>query len=700
MKSLLIAFLAATALPAAARTLCTTRALNDYQMHGPAPAIDYCLTGTVVQVSSNITPRCRGIFILEDTFGRSHIFNAGTPLPVPGDIVIARGNLSVEDNLEPRLYGTGTVRIGQGQADQPSEVRLTELNETRWDLHLVRTQGEVADVVHDEVDANVDFLILSGGGATLPVAVSRTEIASDTLLGAVVEVTGLYRRTVSGDRKFSGPFIDCSRRTDLKMLRAPPVEKFEEPSIAPIHYISPRTVAEMGRRTAFGTVLATWQGNRFMLRTDDGRIFRARVRFGRSLPPVGARITAAGRLETDLFTLALADAEWRADGHVERNAETPQNLSIGNLFLTENGRLRVEAHFYGQLIRLKGVVRTSPDVKGPRNRIFLEASNRTLPVDLSVCPEQADELPIGSTVEATGICLVEGTAWSPLTIFPRIDDIALIVRNADDLRLLARPPWWTPTRIIVLFLALLIIIIAVIVWNRLLSRLAERRGQALCDERLGRLKADVRTTERTNLAVELHDTLSQSLMSISYQLATFKCLRQQDPANAERLLESADQLLKSCRTDLKLCLWDLRNNTLGEANFETAVRKTLEQVAGDAELTIRFNLQRDALLDTTAHTILRILRELVSNAVQHGHAAHVRVACAFDTGKFSFSVRDDGYGFDTSCPPDPSNGHFGLTGIRERLQKFGGSLTLTSAPKTGTTAICQMSLTPLDEDNQ
>ena len=82
--------------------------------------------------------------------------------------------------------------------------------------------------------------------------------------------------------------------------------------------------------------------------------------------------------------------------------------------------------------------------------------------------------------------------------------------------------------------------------------------------------------------------------------------------------------------------------------------------------------------------LLRIIRELVVNAIRHGHAQHIRIAGEFRDGLINFSVRDDGSGFDPKSIQGPAMGHFGLQGIKERVNRLHGKMKIESEPGRGT----------------
>ena len=143
-------------------------------------------------------------------------------------------------------------------------------------------------------------------------------------------------------------------------------------------------------------------------------------------------------------------------------------------------------------------------------------------------------------------------------------------------------------------------------------------------------------------------------------------------------------MLLSCRADLRRCLWDLKSDALNEPDFAKAIERTAEPVSGNASLQVRFAVKRHLLSDSTAHAILSICRELVSNAVRHGKADKVQIAGELKDEAIRFSVRDNGLGFEPEKRPGQADGHFGLDGVAERIRRFNGQLQIDSHPGQGT----------------
>ena len=174
------------------------------------------------------------------------------------------------------------------------------------------------------------------------------------------------------------------------------------------------------------------------------------------------------------------------------------------------------------------------------------------------------------------------------------------------------------------------------------------------------------------------------------QLGAIKRFSATDPERMSRHLDIATRTLKSCRDEMRNILWDLRSKVLDEPDIEKAIQQILEPCADEADIRIRFTVPRDRLTESTARAIFCIVRELVVNAIRHGGATSVRIAGSIENGLLLCSVRDNGCGFDPESAPGAEEGHFGLQGIRERMEAVDGSIEIESVPGRGTQVVLSM----------
>jgi signal transduction histidine kinase len=347
---------------------------------------------------------------------------------------------------------------------------------------------------------------------------------------------------------------------------------------------------------------------------------------------------------------------------------------------------------YGRLVRITGRIVAPNPSKGSNApaTIAISCGKHIIPIDMTSCNGLAATPSHGDVISATGICVINTTKWNPLDIFPRIDGFMLAPRSPADLRILSSAPWWTAGRLTVVIAALLILLTAVFVWNRFLRIMIERRSKQLFKAEIEQAKSCLRVDERTRLSVELHDAISQTLTGVAFQVDAAEKTLSTDPAATGNFLSVARRTLLSCREELRRCIWDLRNDTLGSSDFAAALKMTVAPCVGDAEVSIRFPVRRPQISDMTAHAVMNIIRELSVNAVRHGSARHIWIAGEHKDNLIRFSVRDDGSGFIPENRPGPMQGHFGLQGVKERVTKLGGSLTIKSSPGEGTKIIVEI----------
>ena len=175
-----------------------------------------------------------------------------------------------------------------------------------------------------------------------------------------------------------------------------------------------------------------------------------------------------------------------------------------------------------------------PDIATNNGRVYIKDESFVVPINVSSTPALIKSLQIGATIEASGICVMESENWHPNHTFPQITGLMVVVRTPEDVKILSHPPWWTAGRLFTIIGALLGLLSGIFVWNRMLNRIAERRGRELADEKLAHVTSDLKVYERTRPAVELHDSLSQNLTGVSLAIRAANRLADTDHAPVSR----------------------------------------------------------------------------------------------------------------------------------------------------------------------
>ena len=557
----------------------------------------------------------------------------------------------------------------------------------------IRLTGMVRDIVDDDLDSHYHFIVLDVDRATIycPIAdVPRKRLTS--LIGARVSVIGVQDSyNLSQGRRLLGKRLYVKSLDDITVLMPPPQDPFDVPRATDMRFAKAAVDAHfLGRVKMTGRVLAAWDRTHFLIRRDDGLL--SKVETIDDAPPANAWVETVGTAESDLFNVNLLQAVWRPADGGSNAVEAVTSTTAKAILENERGQHEISHEFYGRTVRLRGIVRSVQEKDGRTAVITIENEGYQIAIRVSNVVGDLPATPAGSVIEATGVCVFDIDNWYPNAPFPYVKGFFVVPRTTEDIVVVDRPSWWTPGKLLAVIGALLAALIGFFVWNRALSILVERRGRQLHREQLQAVRSELKFLERSNLAVELHDAISQYLTAIALELRTVDELAGELPEGARHHLSVASRTLASCRDELRNCLWDLRHNTLNLNDIAEAIRLTVKPHIGEAHLTVRFDVARKSLSENVAHAVLQITRELAANAVRHGNATEIRIAGKLEGNALRFSVRDNGCGFSPDAAPGMEEGHFGLLGVRERVEKFEGTLKIESAPGRGTRITASISL--------
>jgi signal transduction histidine kinase len=193
--------------------------------------------------------------------------------------------------------------------------------------------------------------------------------------------------------------------------------------------------------------------------------------------------------------------------------------------------------------------------------------------------------------------------------------------------------------------------------------------------------------ERIRLAANLHDGPIQRLASVSLTLdRALLRLDRGDPTGAGDLLERGQDELRLEVDSLRRMMSELRPPILDEAGFEAGVRDLVEDFGQRTGVSWSVTGSLLApLADDTETALYRVVQESLWNVAKHADATTVEVALRDLGGIVELMVADDGRGFrPASSTVLLRDGHFGLVGMRERIESIGGLLVVESEPGSGT----------------
>jgi signal transduction histidine kinase len=197
--------------------------------------------------------------------------------------------------------------------------------------------------------------------------------------------------------------------------------------------------------------------------------------------------------------------------------------------------------------------------------------------------------------------------------------------------------------------------------------------------------------ERNRLAREMHDTLGHALVLIAVKIEAAQRLQALDSARATTELEDTKALVRATMADLRSSLAGLRLSALEERPFVAALTEQAAELSRRTGIAIDVTLADAA--DTLDHplqeALYRVAQEALANVAKHARAQHAWVALKVRDGAAWLEVSDDGVGLaatprQTGGTSGASGGHYGILGMRERLEALAGTLTLTAQPAGGT----------------
>jgi signal transduction histidine kinase len=189
-------------------------------------------------------------------------------------------------------------------------------------------------------------------------------------------------------------------------------------------------------------------------------------------------------------------------------------------------------------------------------------------------------------------------------------------------------------------------------------------------------------TERSRLARDLHDSVTQSLFAASLKAEAIRRRWEPTTEEARANVEDVERLARGALAEMRTLLMEMRPDTLAEASLQTLVEQLAAATGGSSRVRVHVDVRAGEQPPQDVSTALfRIAQESLQNVSRHSGAGEAWVMLDMSGPVVHLSVRDDGHGFDgESVTPD----HLGLAMMRERAADAGVSLTVESGPRSGT----------------
>ena len=686
----------------------------------PAERAARSLKVLVTGVVTAADPALKGRFFVQDATGGVFVDNANGSRPEPGDVLEVSG-ISHVGAYAPIITAPSLRKIGTRPLPTAKLVPVERLMSGAEDSQRIEISGVVRTARVE--GSRLDVELVTGGYRFRAFAPISSDLDPQALVAAHVRVRGTAAEAHNRSlRQLIAAEVYVPALADFVVEQAETINPFNEPVIPLNGLAQYRRDNSLSRQVHVrGTVTLQRLGESLFLQDATGGL-QVQSREPSSFSP-GQVIEAVGFPSFDNFLPVLQDAAFRTTPE-PRVALRPNPASVAEF---QNGL------HHAELVSLEGKVmdravrpmrRPGTDVLGTRTTLVLQSSN-------VIFTAEADEprgegalstIPIGSSVLVNGVCLTEIDSDGKMKSF------RLLLGSPPDVRIVRKPSWLTPQRLLVGLAILGSVLILIVSWTVMLSRknsalnyLIHEREKAQVElqqahdqlehrvkERTAQLKFQITArkeselqfkgvlAERTRLAQELHDTVEQTLTGIALQLDTAAKLYERDANGALHHLELARTLMAKSQVEVRRSVWDLRSRALAQFDLAGALAASARQITSGTGVQAELETKGPARLlpEVVEENLLRIGQEALTNVIKHARANLAGIELEFGAEQVTLQIKDNGIGFAPEHAVGPNEGHFGLLGMSERAKRLEGHLKVWSEPGKGTTVRVEIPLEP------
>jgi signal transduction histidine kinase len=201
--------------------------------------------------------------------------------------------------------------------------------------------------------------------------------------------------------------------------------------------------------------------------------------------------------------------------------------------------------------------------------------------------------------------------------------------------------------------------------------------------------------ERNRLARDLHDSVTQTVFSVTLAAEAARAMYIKKPEKVEAQLERIQSLSRGALTEMRSLIFQLRPAALEEQGLIVAIQKHLDALQSRESVKIHFEVVGEGRLSKEhEQTLYRVAQEATNNIVKHAKASEAWVRLVIGESEASLSIADNGVGFeqDAASLRNQERKSLGMTSMQERAALAGGHLEVMSAAGQGTTVTISVPL--------
>lgn len=527
----------------------------------------------------------------------------------------------------------------------------------------------------------------------------------DRLVDAQVSAVGVVGATRNSRGQFLAPHLSVASAGDLTVRAAAPSTPFESPRV-PLGEIAAFRPAPLARHRIQTEGIVTCHVPGRYCYVQQGLVgTRVDTVTTEPLRP-GDAVRIAGFVDMGRTIAGLVEAVVERTGHPGPPAPvdvTPEEIGRILAKSRTEGNVAAPTNYAGVLVRFPATLVERQRLQDGWMLTLAHGESSTvarLPVATPADEAALGRLRPGSELEVTGIVRLDSelpVEFLPSGANPDIRPVELVLRSADDVTVVREPSWWTPRRLAAALAGVAGLLAAVLAWvwslRRELAVQVDRVAHEIRSRREAEVEFEATLRERNRLAANLHDTLLQTIGGIRFQLDACRVAgRGVDEAEVGEHFDVAQRMIDHAAQEVRGSVWALRTMPMPGRSFTDSIAAVIGQFEKQFGKThapkISFQTTGGSveLPNFVAGNLLLVVQEAIHNAIRHGRPTRIDVASDFgNDGELTLTVRDDGAGFLPGTEVGPGQGHFGLVGMRERVERLGGTIEIESAPGAGTT---------------